>query len=424
MVDAVPALCRAATRVKVDAAATRVKVDAAATRVTMHPALIIGGGLAGAALARHLAEAGRPVLLIEREAGPHDKVCGEFLSDEAIRYLRAAGLDPMALGAVPVTEVAVAGAGPQRRAGLPFPALSLSRRVLDEALLDHARAAGAQVRRGVAVRTLRRVGDAWHARLGADGEEIRARDVFLATGKHDLRGWGRPPGTQPDLLGFKLHLRLHPSQAEELGRAVEIALFPDGYAGLQAVGETDANLCLLVRRGAFARLGRAWPALLSRIAETSPHLGRRLADSVPLRPRPLALAGIPYGHVQRTSDGLWRLGDQAAVIPSFAGEGMSMALHSARLAADTWLAGEDAATYQARMAGDVGAMVGRATWLSRGMVGAMGPALVMAALRVAPGALTRTATLTRLPGHVLRLPATAAGVGHARVGRAHDPRIR
>lgn len=375
--------------------------------MNVHPALVIGGGLAGAALARHLAAAGRPVLLIEREAGPHDKVCGEFLSDEAIRYLRAVGLDPLALGAVPVTEVAVAAGGRAGRAGLPFPALSLSRRVLDEALLEHARAAGAEVRRGVAVRQLRRVGGAWHARLGPGGGEIRARDVFLATGKHDLRGWGRPPGPQPDLLGFKLHLRLHPSQAAELGRVVEIALFPGGYAGLQAVGTTDANLCLLVRRSTFAGLGRAWPALLARMREACPHLGRRLAGSVPRQPRPLALSGIPYGFVQRATDGLWRLGDQAAVIPSFAGEGMSIALHSARLAADAWLAGEDAATYQARMAADVGALVRRATWLSRGMVGVLGPTLVMGALRIAPDALPRTATLTRLPAHVLRLPAMA-----------------
>ena len=46
----------------------------------MRAVLVIGGGLAGAAAAVHLAGAGRDVCLLERTTGPHDKVCGEFLS--------------------------------------------------------------------------------------------------------------------------------------------------------------------------------------------------------------------------------------------------------------------------------------------------------------------------------------------------------
>ena len=71
--------------------------------------LVVGGGIAGAALAIPLAEAGWRVTLVEREAGPHDKVCGEFLSREARLYLRALGIDPATLGAVPIQRVRVAG---------------------------------------------------------------------------------------------------------------------------------------------------------------------------------------------------------------------------------------------------------------------------------------------------------------------------
>ncbi|MBC9179664.1 NAD(P)/FAD-dependent oxidoreductase, partial [Pseudoroseomonas ludipueritiae] len=108
-----------------------------------HDALVIGGGLAGAALAQQLAAAGRDVLLLERQQGPHDKVCGEFLSGEAVSYLRRLGLDPAALGALPLESLAIAGRGGARCCRLPFPAFSLSRRRLDEALLAHAAAAGA-----------------------------------------------------------------------------------------------------------------------------------------------------------------------------------------------------------------------------------------------------------------------------------------
>ena len=60
--------------------------------------IVVGGGPAGSSLAIRLAQAGLSVSLIEREAGPHDKVCGEFLSFEAVGYLKGVGLDPTALG--------------------------------------------------------------------------------------------------------------------------------------------------------------------------------------------------------------------------------------------------------------------------------------------------------------------------------------
>jgi flavin-dependent dehydrogenase len=148
----------------------------------MDEALIIGGGPAGASLAIRLARAGRPVRLIEREAGPHDKVCGEFLSFEAAGYLTEVGLDARALGAVPIAGVEILHGERSASAGLPFEALSLSRRVMDEALLARARETGAQVERGRRVTGLARRGEGWRARLDG-GEEIEAAQIFLATGR-------------------------------------------------------------------------------------------------------------------------------------------------------------------------------------------------------------------------------------------------
>jgi flavin-dependent dehydrogenase len=366
----------------------------------MRDALVIGGGVAGAAVARHIAAAGRDVLLLERQSGPHDKVCGEFLSGEAVLYLRQLGLDLLALGAVPVKGVTVTGGGRSQGCPLPFPAFSLSRRRLDEALLVAATGAGATLRRGMAVRALERRGEGWLARLDT-GEDIEAREVFLCTGKHDLRGWRRPPGPQSDLLGFKLHLRLRPMQAAALGERVEIALFPGGYAGLQPVEEGRSNLCLVVQRAKFAALGGQWPALRADVLRASPHLSGRIDEATPLWERPLAIAAIPYGFVQRQSDGCWRLGDQAAVIPSFAGEGMSIALHSAAVAALCYLRGETAASFQRRLAEDVSALVGRATVMSRLLVHGWSQALVMGGLRAVPSALALAAAATRLPAAVL-----------------------
>src|SRR4051794_15299892 len=69
--------------------------------------IVVGGGPAGAATACRLAAAGRDVVLLERAAGPHHKVCGEFLSIETQAILRRLGVDPLAHGAVPVDRVAI-----------------------------------------------------------------------------------------------------------------------------------------------------------------------------------------------------------------------------------------------------------------------------------------------------------------------------
>ena len=365
----------------------------------MRQAVVIGGGPAGAALSVLLARAGRDVVLVERDAGPVDKVCGEFLSREAALYLSSLGVDLSALGAVPIDAVRLVTGSRVATTRLPFVAVSLSRRVLDEALLRRAAELGVTVRRGVRAQGLARSANGWTARL-ADGTAVEARDAFVATGKHDLRGWKRPPGVQGGLVAFKLHWLLAPAQVSELAQYVELVAFRGGYAGLQAVEGGRANLCLLVRRQRLSELG-SWCDLLAAIRAESPHLHARLEGAVPCASRPLSLAAIPFGYVRRRADGVWRLGDQAAVIPSFSGDGMSIALHSASLASATYLSGGDAETFQGRLAQDVTRQVRLATGLSLGLVRRPVQLALGAAARLVPGLMAAVAGYTRVPDAAL-----------------------
>lgn len=357
-------------------------------------ALIVGGGPAGSAAAILLARAGKSVVLAERETGPHHKVCGEFVSHEAADYLAALGVDLRALGAVPVRAVRLAARGEPAQAPLPFPAFSLSRRRLDEALLDLAGAAGVRVLRGLKVRGLDRSLRGWSADLDS-GSPLAAKAGFLATGKHDLRGHKRPAGLQDDLVAFKMHWRLAPAAMAALGDRVELYLFPGGYAGLEPIEDGVANLALLVRKGALPP-APAWPALLEAMRAACPLLDRRLDGAEALWPKPLAITAIPYGHVRRTSDGLWRLGDQAAVIPSFAGDGLAIALHSAHAAAGAYLAGADADAFQRRLARDLKAQVMGATLLSQALVRPWAQGAIAMAAQLQPRFLTAAATRTRI----------------------------
>jgi len=369
----------------------------AADKTAAH--LVIGGGLAGSMVGLRLAAVGREVTLLERESGPHHKVCGEFLSPEAQQYLKQAGVDPLALGAQAIQRVRLTSKRRVIETKLPFTALSVSRCVLDEALLTRAAQEGCRVKRGAFVESLT-IGDRlWRVQLRG-GECWRAPTVFLANGKHNLRGFERKHAPQTDLVGFKLHWRLAPDQTEALRGFMDLYLFPGGYGGLSLVEGEVANFCLVVRRSALRNIG-GWSELLAEIQNENPHIAQRLSCATPLWERPLAVSPIPYGYLGGQSNGLWCIGDQAAVIPSFTGDGMSIALHSATLAAQMYLAGESADSYHRKLRAHLGRGMSLATILSRAMVTGVGRAMAPIGLAAFPGALGWIANSTRIPEKAL-----------------------
>lgn len=356
--------------------------------------LVIGGGPAGAIAAIKLAEAGRQVTLVEREAGPHHKVCGEFLSREAIHYLQQISIDPVSLGAAPVRFVRLSSGSRVAEAALPFPALSLSRRVLDAALLARAAEVGCEVLLGAEVDALTADDNIWRVQLST--ESVRAKTVFLANGKHDLRGWARQRGRQSDLIGFKLHYRLEPAQTAALRTCVELFLFPGGYGGLSLVEEQKANLCFVVRRSAVRGAG-SWSAIFTTILNDNRHMHRRLHGAVPLYSKPLAIAPIPYGYLATQPCRLWRLGDQAAVIPSFTGDGMSIALHSATLAAQMYMSGHSPDEYTRELSAQLRTPLRIATRISQMMVANLSRKVAPVWLPFLSRAMPWIAASTRVP---------------------------
>jgi flavin-dependent dehydrogenase len=341
-------------------------------------------------------------LLLEREDAAHDKICGEFLSVEAAAHLAALGFETARLGGAPIGHVRLHVGTRSAAARLPFNATGLTRRSLDWALLDHAETCGAEVRRGTAVRHI------------ADGAAITAAGaiagrLLLATGKHELRGEARDAsGTIADLIGFKQFFKATPALRAALAGTVAITAFDGGYAGLQCVEGERLNLCLLVSRDRFRALGGNWPALFAALLR-EPGLAL-LGDAEALLPRPLTISAVPYGFLARpdAGDGLYRIGDQAAVIPSFCGDGMAMALHGGRLAADMVAAGASAAAFQARLHGDVARQVRLATRLQRVATSPLGRFALVAGLGAVPAALAALAKWTRVaPEAVARAVAVA-----------------
>ena len=347
--------------------------------------------MAGCAASIALARKGRSVTLIEREPTPRHKVCGEFLSGEALEDLHALGIDVASLGAVPIDYVRLAAARRAAEAPLPFPAASLTRKALDTALIAEAVAAGVRVEQGRSVQTLRRTASGmWQATLN-DSATFEAATAFLATGKQDLRGYTRPKDPQR-WVAFKMYFRLAPGQAAELARASELMLYPGGYGGIQPVEGGIANLCWVVQQRYLAPFGYRWDKFLEKMQQDCPHLAMRLAGAEPLLDKPI-----------------YCIGDQAAVIPSFTGDGISIALHTARCAVAASLAAEPAPLFQARLRSALLRQVRLAEFAADGLNNSLARAVLPFCLRVWPGVMRVTAKLTRVAQQGTVAPQAVAG---------------
>jgi len=333
------------------------------------------------------ARSGARPLLLERDTVVAEKVCGEFLAADAARRLGALGLDLVALGAVPIRRAIFASGRSQAEMRLPFAAWGLPRVTLDAALLDAARAAGAEIRLGTPVRDAARQGRSWRVRL-AGGEAIDSGALVLATGKHELRGLRR--ATHGGAIGVKL-----PMLGDVPEEAILLLVCAGGYAGLQPRPGGGANLCAALdpRAPGVAEAARSATAFIAHVARGSTLAERVLAGLVPTLARPMTIAGVPYGHVALGGDA-FRVGDQASVIPSFCGDGVAMALASGQTAALAVVGGASPQGYQegwGRRVRDGMQLAGLVAKLT-----AHAPRLLVAGVALAPGLAGWAARRTRL----------------------------
>ena len=360
----------------------------------MNPAvLIVGGGPAGAAAAIALARAGQRPLLLERSRKTGDALCGGFLSWRTLETLAKLGVAADTLNPAPTTWVRLFARGKYAEAPLPRPARSVSRRKLDTVLLRVAQAAGAAIERGVAVRAI-----AETVRLD-DGAEFRPATLFLASGKHDVRGLARPAearGSDPT-LGLRVRIAAAPGLTRLISDGIELHLFDRGYVGIASQEDGSVNVCMAVHRSRLNEAGDP-ERLLTALGTECPALGERLAYRMGTEAID-AIANVPYGwRLHEGTPGLFRLGDQAGVIPSLAGEGMGIALASGVAAVQAFARGgaEAAANWQVGFARRIARPIGVARLIARlGERSASAGALVTVA-RLAPSLVDLAARLTRV----------------------------
>jgi flavin-dependent dehydrogenase len=307
--------------------------------------VVVGGGPAGAAVAIGLARRGRDVLVLERAPTWRWRACGVFTSPATVAALGRIGLDTADLAGVarPIPAMRVeTPSGTRFRltygddGSLRSPAVGLDRSALDPLLLARARDAGAEIRKGAAVRDL----DMDAGRIGlADGTIVEAMLIVGADGIRSIVA--RHAGVSSNaFLSARTGLTFHvPEPSPGLVRDARMVVFDGGYVGLAPVPGGRVNVGIV--------LGGRWRDRLRSVgaAQVSADVlgGVPPADDDPVDWRsavgqacdPIEGAA-PIGHrVSRRHGPRWLLvGDAAGFLDPFTGEGLHRALVSAGLATD------------------------------------------------------------------------------------------
>jgi 2-polyprenyl-6-methoxyphenol hydroxylase-like FAD-dependent oxidoreductase len=309
--------------------------------------LVIGGGLAGASLAIGLCRQGWRVAIVEKGDYPRDKVCGEFLSPESVGLLSTLGVwsTLKALGPAAIGRARFCSAGgKQIELALPGEGQGVSRRVLDQHLVEHAVSEGAALfcRAEVEVMVPTPTGRTVTLRERGPGGELQRRSLEAGwvIGAYGRRAridhlLDRPfASLRSPFVGLKRHHRPSPRLGAKLQGHVEIHTFDGGYCGMSFVEGGVVNVCMLLESRVLGELdGSDWSKLQVVLQDRSPSLRERWAELEPCG-EALAVAQVPFFAKETSKDGVLFVGDAAGVIAPLAGDGQAMALESGLALAD------------------------------------------------------------------------------------------
>jgi flavin-dependent dehydrogenase len=275
---------------------------------------IVGAGPAGSIVAILLASRGVNVTLFDKEAFPRDKLCGEFLSYDALPILEPLGiLDAIdQAGAPRIERCRVIGA---RTYEFEFPhaARGVSRMFFDDLLVRTAEARGAIIRTETVAElpNAKVIAGAW-GRWGRFDQQL-SRSFVHAKDRN---------------FGFKRHYR-----GEHAEGAIDLYSFARGYLGVNALEGGITNICGLVHATRLAGHKGRWDAFIEQLRSEEPRLEELYSRHEPAQENFLSSEPVIFRARSAVERGVFMIGDASGIIDPLTGNGMAMAIQSALIAA-------------------------------------------------------------------------------------------
>lgn len=292
--------------------------------------IIVGGGLAGLTAAIHLSSKGTDVTLVEKQEYPKHKVCGEYVSNEVLPYLRWLGVDPSELHPAQITKASFSTVdGKEIQCDLPLGGFGISRYALDHFLYQHAIRNGCAVIRET-VSDISFQGESFIVTLSND-TKLQAQIVVGAHGKRSNLDQKLERGfisKKSPWLAVKAHY-----EGDFPDDLVGLHNFKGGYCGVSKVENGAVNVCYLADFESFKKFRNLQEYEAAVVCE-NPRLNEIFDNCVPLFDHPMTISQISFEKKKPIENHILMIGDTAGLIHPLCGNGMAMAIHSAKIASE------------------------------------------------------------------------------------------
>ncbi|MEP5612666.1 MAG: NAD(P)/FAD-dependent oxidoreductase [Cyclobacteriaceae bacterium] len=297
----------------------------------MYDVAVVGGGLAGLVSAILFRERNFSVVLFEEKSYPFHRVCGEYISNEVIPFLKRHDIFPEELNPTNISKFRLTStSGKPLEMDLDLGGFGISRYSFDHWLAQKAIEAGVEIREKERVNSIDYINDS-HA-IETSKDTFTSRLVVGSFGKktrldNDLdRKFTRK---KSPYVGVKYHISTGTVDPD----VIELHNFSGGYCGVSKIENDTYNLCYLSHRDNLKQFGEI-AAMEKSLLHKNPYLKNIFTESDFLFEKPVVINEISFAKKEPVFEHILMSGDSAGMITPLCGNGMAMAIHSSKILSD------------------------------------------------------------------------------------------
>ena len=294
------------------------------------PILILGGGLAGLTAAIHLSKMGHSVVVVEKNHYPKHKVCGEYISNEVVEYFKWLELENILEESHPIHQFRLElDSKNSTEVGLPLGGFGISRYLLDDLLFQKAKIQNCNFIQDSVI-DIEFKDNLFTIKLNS-GVEIETPIVIGSFGKRSMID----VQLKRDFIQKKAHWLSVKSHYKGAFPEHLVGLYPfeGGYCGVSKVEENKLNICYIVQTDVFKKYTNI-QELEEKVLFENPGLKQIFKQATTPFEHPLTISQISFETKKAVENHILMIGDAAGLIHPLCGNGMAMAVHSAKIVSE------------------------------------------------------------------------------------------